>query len=199
MPLPTHIELTQCSTGTKELGLIETLNREVAKQEIDAVWWSNLEGVLRDPKDEPDHHWKWRDIVSTYQNKPYFQSKCVRSRDGRVQAAVVFQVDARSALKQGERAVFVDRLATAPRNRAGLVGTPDFRGGGTGLLLYAIALSYSLGFSGRVNLIPVANEHFYRERDFLRTDAVIGDDVVFEISATEALNLLKQRGLIDDR
>ena len=102
-----------------------------------------------------------------------------------------------TAFVQSERAIFVDRLATVPRNRQGLVKTPVFRGAGNGLLTYAIALSYSLGFSGRVNLIPVANEEFYTQRGFLPTNVAMDEDVVFEIPADQALDFLQDRGLFD--
>ena len=114
MDLPTTIELTRCGDGAKEAGRIESLTRETAKREIDVVWWKNLNDLLREPDDEPDRHWEWRVIVSVHQNKPTFQAKCVRSSDSEVQAAMLLRVDAMSALDNGKRALFVDRLATAP-------------------------------------------------------------------------------------
>lgn len=72
-----------------------------------------------------------------------------------------------------------------------------FWGAGHGLLTYSIALSYSLGFSGRVNLIPVANEDFYTERGFLPTNVTVDEDIVFEIPADQAIGLLQKRGLDD--
>jgi hypothetical protein len=179
------------------LASVKTLDRETAKNLIDAQWWTPSVAVIRDPKQEPDRHWDWRAIVSKHQNNPDFGAKCVVSQDRLVQAAVLFRVDALSALEKGEHAVFVDRLATAPRNRDGLAKNPVFRGGGTGLLVYVIALSYSLGFSGRVNLIAVANEEFYTEKGFQPTSITKDDDTLLELPATVAVQLLKDRGLID--
>ncbi len=196
MEVPTQVNLTRCNTGLMELGTIETLNREDAKQGIGQVWW-DIETPLREPKNEPDRHWDWCEIVSYYQNKPQFQAKCVRSSERYIECAMLFRVDALSAFDEGERAIFVDRLATAPRNRQGLAKRPVFRGAGHGLLTYSIALSYSLGFSGRVNLIPVANEDFYTERGFLPTNVTVDEDIVFEIPADQAIGLLQKRGLID--
>ncbi|MCO6454545.1 MAG: hypothetical protein J5I93_04435 [Pirellulaceae bacterium] len=136
-------------------------------------------------------------IVAKFQNKPFYRSKCVVTEDKFIQAAMLFRVDALSALSTGKRAVFVDRLATAPQNRDKLVKAPVFRGGGTGLLVYAVAQSYSLGFEGRVNLFPVANEHFYTGLGFQPTDVSEGQDVLFELPAASAIRLLKERGLID--
>lgn len=197
MDLPTIVELTRCASGTKERAGIETLTREAAKGRIDMLWWDGLNSTLRDPDDEPDRHWEWRVIVSKFQNKPYYRSKCVRTKDDSIQAAMLFRVDALSALASGKRAVLVDRLATAPQNRDKLVKAPVFRGGGTGLLLYAVAQSYSLGFEGRINLFPVANEHFYTKLGFQPTNVSQGEDVLFELPAATAIDLLKAKGLID--
>lgn len=198
MNLPSSVELTRCRSERRERATIESLHREAAKQEIDLAWWNDLKNLLREPDEEPDSHWKWRDIVSAHQNKPYFQAKCLRSANGDIEAAVLLRVDALSALDDGDHAVFVDRLAAAPRNRDKLVKLPVFRGGGSGLLTYAIALSYSLGFSGRVNLFPVANENFYIKKGFVPTSVTDGLDTLHELPASEALSLLRTRGLIDD-
>lgn len=197
MPLPTLVELTFCASGEKEPARIETLDREAAKTHIDIDWWNDLTSTLRDPADEPDRHWKWRVILSAVQNKPFFHAKCVKTINNAIQAAMLFRVDQMSVLSKGMRAVFVDRLATAPRNRENLVETPIFRGGGTGLLVYAIAQSYFLGFEGRVSLFPVANEDFYSKMGFIPTDELVGDDRLFELPAERALDSLRTRGLID--
>lgn len=117
MDLPSIAELTRCASGAKEQARIETLDRETAKTRIDGSWWRDLPVTLRDAGDEPDRHWEWRVIVSKFQDKPYFQSKCVKTNDDAIQAVMLFRVDALSALSAGKRAVFVDRLATAPPNR----------------------------------------------------------------------------------
>ena len=109
---------------------------------------------------------------------------------------MLFRVDALSAIESGKPAVFVDRLATAPRNREEVTMEPRFRGAGTGLLLFAIAQSYSLGYSGRVNLIPVSHTDFYVRKGFIPTGVGENDDVVFEVPVNEALRQLIQRGLI---
>lgn len=65
------------------------------------------------------------------------------------------------------------------------------------LLTYAIALSYSLGARGRVNLVAVANEEFYIKLGFQATTMIKDGDRVFEISADKAIELLQSRGLIN--
>lgn len=197
MDLPNKALLTRCDSDAHELGTIETLHRETAKNEIDGVWWNNLTDTLQSPEDEPDHHWKWKAIVSQIQNKPYYQAKCVRSQNLDVQAAMLLRVDAKSAVEDEASAVHVHMLATAPRNRDYLVREPHFRGCGTALVKYAIALSYSLGWFGRVNLIPIANEDFYTNFGFQPTEAGEGADVLFELESNVAIVLLKKWGLID--
>lgn len=197
MELPDIVMLTRCDTGAKESARIQLLDRETAKTKIDRDWWRNMPPTLQDLEDEPDHHWEWRMMVSRSQNKPYFQSKCVKTQDSNVQAAILFRVDTLSVLEPGNGAVFVDRLATAPQNRDKLVKFPVFRGGGTGLLLYAVAQSYFLGFEGRVNLFPVANEHFYTQLGFQPTKVTVSEDVLFELPVARALDLLQAKGLID--
>ena len=153
--------------------------------------------TLREPTNEPDREWEWKVLVSKRQNKWYFQSKCIVSQEGGVQAAIQFRVDAKSAESPDERAVFVDRLATAPRKREGLASNPLCRGGGDGLLLYAVAVSHSLGFGGRVNLFPIAHHDFYVKRGFRSMKVTNGEDVLFELPAVSATAWLKKRGLID--
>ena len=198
MELPKHVRLTRCSTNREELATFERLDREDAKNLIQSIWWTDLASTLRDPADEPDRHWDWRQLVSHYRNKPYFNTVCVKTADGAIQGAMIFRVDALSVLEGNERAVFVDRLATAPRNREGLVEMPSFRGTGIGLLTYAVAVSYSLGFSGRVNLLAIAHEGFYVGRGFLRTDIIQEGERLYEVPASTAVDLLRQRGLIND-
>ena len=72
MDLPDKVNLTRCDTGVEELALIKTMTREDAKTYIDGQWWAGLGSTLTDPNEEPDRHWRWREILSTYQNKPFF-------------------------------------------------------------------------------------------------------------------------------
>jgi hypothetical protein len=197
MIVPDQVRLTQCSTGREELARIVRLTREDAKTLIDGSWWTDLGPTRASLTDQPDRHWDWRQLVSVNQNRPYTQAYCIKTADGAVQGALLLRVDVWSALESGERAVFVDRLATAPRNRDELVTDPAFRGVGTGLLTYAIALSYSLGFSGRVNLFPVANEQFYGDLGFAATAMTSEGETLFELPATNALSILHDRGLLD--
>lgn len=196
MELPKQARITRCSTNTIELAAIQTLNREDAKNLIDAVWWKDVGNTTSNPKDEPDRKWKWRELISAYQNKPYFRAVCLKTADQAIQAAILYRVDALSALELGQKAVFVDRLAVAPRNRDNLAEAPVFRGGGSGLIAYAAAVSYSLGFSGRINLFAVANEEFYEHRGFVDTGTIVENEILLELPTSSAVTMLQERGLI---
>lgn len=195
--LPNRLRLVDCQTKKIEIGTIEPLDRETAKRGIDAAWWDDSLDTLSALGDEPDSHWEWRELVSTFQNKPAFRARCVKCSRGRVHGAMLLRVDAKSALDPGEKAVFVDRIATAPWNRDRVARSPLLRGSGTGLLVYATALSYSLGFGGRVSLIPIANQNFYANRGFVPTDTTEKGETLFELPAAVAHRSLAAEGLID--
>jgi hypothetical protein len=60
------------------------------------------------------------------------------------------------------------------------------------------AVSYSLGFSGRLNLIAVANEPFYCALGFVDAGEVKDGESLLELPAKAALSMLTQRGLFDE-
>jgi hypothetical protein len=193
---PRVVRLFSCATDEVVVAAIQTLHREDAKRLIDGDWWTSLGPTLRDPVNEPDRHWRWRELVSKTQNKPYFRAACVKTPEDKIEGAMLLRLDVSSVLEQGKPSILIDRLATAPRHRVGLVEHPQFRGGGEGLLFYAIALSYSLGLSGRVSLFPIANARFYLDRGFVRTDIIEEEETLFELPAATAVFKLQERGLI---
>ncbi|MEX1040646.1 MAG: GNAT family N-acetyltransferase [Pirellulaceae bacterium] len=195
--LPTHATLTHCLSGMVEIAAITALPREVAKNGIDGQWWREIEKPRMPMVDEPDRHWEWRYIISIYQNNPYFRAFCLKTADEAVQAATIYRFDTMSAFISGKKAVHVERLATAPRNRANLTHSPRFRGCGTALMYHAIAFSYSLGYEGRVNLLPVANHAFYTSMGFEATYVTQDGDTLLEIPTKTARELLQSRGVID--
>lgn len=196
--LPTLIELTRWESGAVESAKIIRLQREQGSDLIDGVWWADLEEPIASPKEEPDSKWYWRDIVSHYQNKPAYKSVALQTDDGQVQAAMVYQIGFKSQVEDGKYSVYIDRLASAPRNRAKLTKQPIFQGSGTGLLVYAAAQSYFLGQQGRISLVPIANIDWYERRGFVRTDTEIPDGKIFELPKDRAIELLKKRGLLDE-
>lgn len=197
LELPTDVALTDLESGEVVFGSVVDLTREAAKQGMDLTWWNGLTAALQDIESEPDRHWRWAQIISKYQNKPNYVFKCIQMPDRSIQAAMVLRVGVASAMQRDRLVVFVDRLATAPRNRAKLAINPSYRGGGTALLTYAIALSYSLGFMGAVNLFAIANESFYEDFGFQPTDVISEDERLWELPTPRAIEHLRSRGLID--
>ncbi len=124
--------------------------------------------------------------------------------DGEVQAAAIYRIDTASVLDcgpDGEPApgVYVEYIATAPRNRGRLVQTPVYRGGGMALLTRAIAHSYQLGFGGRVNLASLPHpdtETFYANAGFERTAVEKSSMVVYELRPERAKLLLNKAGIL---
>jgi len=191
------MRLEVCASGEIEIAQIEHLNREVAKNQIDNEWWDEQLDTLSPLDDEPDSHWKWREIISYYQNDPKWVARCVRTGDGAIQGALLLRKMVKSVLEPGKKAVFIDRVATAPWNRDKLAKTPHFRGVGAGFALYSIVLSYSQGFGGRVNLQAVANEDFHAKQGFEPTAIQQDGEIVWEIRADVAQRKLIERGIID--
>lgn len=196
--LPTHISLTLCGSGDIQTSEIIRLHRATGRDLIDDVWWNEIDGPIADPKNEPDDRWRWRDIVSYYQNKPSYKAVALQTEDGQVQAAMIYRVGFKSQLEESKFSVYVDRLATAPRNRPNLVKEPVFRGGGTGLLVFAAAQSYFLGQEGRISLVPIANLDWYQSRGFVQTDTEIPDGRIYELPKERAIALLIEKGLLNE-
>ncbi len=202
MELPTQFELTECRTGQSVLATIDRLDREIAKKIsvgwIDTNWWSITEELTASIDDQPDYHWDWVALVSKIQHKPMSHAVFAKTPDGKIQGAMLHKNGVDSALEPSEKAIFVDRLASAPANRPELVMAPEFRGAGEGLLRYAIAESWSLGLHGRVSMFPIAHEDFYVKRGFQPTSVrdQSGSDTLYEISSTDAEKYLRHHGVL---
>ncbi len=174
-----------------------SLSREIAKLRIDQEWWS-VEGVSEQRlRGEVDYHWQWKVLVSKIQNKPYIRSVAVVLGSGSVEGAMIYRVDAKSVLEPGQRAVLIDRLATAPRNRNNLSPSPCYRGAGSGLLMLAVCQSFILGFEGRVTLFAAGQEQFYLDRGFVRTEVVQDEMSLFELPKGVAIEYLTEREIFE--
>lgn len=116
--------------------------------------------------------------------------------DGEAQGAMACRIDALSFLDAAQGAVFIDRLATAPRNREWLVEKPHYRGIGEGLILHAVAQSYELGLNGRVTLLAFDTprvQRFYKNRGFQHVGAEEGMEM-FELIPATATDWLRKEG-----
>jgi hypothetical protein len=126
--LPSRIDLLDRRDGRRCNATLVVLTRDLAETKIDARWWHLGEELRGRPKDEDDHHWVWRRLVGKYRNDLACHFVACQTPDGEVQGAMGYRIDFRSVLVPGAGSVYVDRIATAPRNRPWLVGTPVYGG-----------------------------------------------------------------------
>lgn len=193
---PQQIELIRVEDGLVELATVTQLTRDLAKAKIDGSWWNLKEVATLDRKKENDNHWKWAKRIGELRSHRWHEALCVQTSDGDIQGAILYRLDTTSFVSPEVGAIYVEGLATAPRNRPWLVDSPKYRGVGEHLLLTAIRHSYELGFKGRTNLLPFDDERtikFYRKKGF----EVVGreDELVqMELGPEGALALLRGEG-----
>jgi len=184
----------QCSVRAK----LVRLTRDLAATGIDGTWWK-IPVSKKTREAEGDHHWVWRKLVGLHRNDLVWEAVAVQSVAGTVEGALLYRIDAESQIEKGKGAVFVDRLAAAPRNRPWVVDSPKYRGIGTVLLLAAVRHSYSLGLGGRVWLTSLPGEQtrkFYHDRGF---EVIFQDEdgmIDFELPAAEAQRWLRGEGYL---
>jgi hypothetical protein len=225
------LPLTDCMTnGTISASLVP-LSHEVA-QLINQNWWCSLgtfESRCHDDARQPilenghllcrsripvpeclgeeDRDWNWVKVFEECGDQPLvFECLALQTADKGIQGAIVYRWDEASLLEEGERAVFVELLATAPQNRIRLVPDPMYAGIGKGLLLTAIRHSYGLGLKGRIQLYaaPGAINFYISKFNFVDTGLQGTDEDngqkyrIFELPSSSALNVLRRAGLLRD-
>jgi hypothetical protein len=194
--LPASIEITDAQTSAPVTAQIVELSRSMAQREIDGKWWT-IPDVSRSIRElEDDHHWRWAKLVGEHRNNLNWESVGILLGNGSIEGAMQYRIDAASFKNVDERAIFVDRLATAPHNRPWVVRQPRYRGVGEGLLLRAVVHSFVLGFDGRVTLLSFdvpTTIAFYVNRGF----EVVGANeglTMMEISPADARMFLDAHG-----
>ena len=68
--------------------------------------------------------------------------RCIRTNDRQIQAVTSLSIEYKSFLEPGEKAIYIDRLATAPWNRGWLVREPQYNRCGLGLIRYVVVLDH---------------------------------------------------------
>lgn len=196
--LPQEVHIFNVARNVRVKARLIRLTRELAAKEIDGTWW-NLPASKAVRKEEGDNHWLWRKIVGSNHAKLTWEALAIQTSGGSIEGAITYRIDAQSRLQSGEGAVYVDRIATAPRNRPWVVEPPKYQGIGSVLLLAAVRHSYLLGLGGRVWLSSLPSERtrkFYRDRGFevifQDSDGMIG----FELPAAAAEKWLEKRGYL---
>lgn len=198
LELPNDISIFSVSRQTLVKAKLVRLDRELAKVQVDGTWWKiPVSRKLREA--EVDHHWGWRKLVGEIRNNANWEAMAVQRTSGAVEGAMLFRIDAKSQLEKGKGSVYVERIATAPRNRPWLVDEPKYKGIGSVLLLGSVRHSYSLGLGGRVWLtsLPSAQTRkFYRDRGF---ESIFEDEdgmIDFELPSAAAEQWLKREGYL---
>jgi GNAT superfamily N-acetyltransferase len=196
--LPDNIAILNVQRNSLVRAKLVPLTRELAATEIDGAWWKiPVSKKLRES--EGDHHWVWRKLVGLYRNRLAWDIVAVQSASGAVEGAMLYRIDARSQIQTGEGAVYVDRLATAPRNRPWLGDPPKYRGIGKVLLLAAVRHSYLLGLGGRVWLTSLPTEktrRFYENRGFQVIFENEDGTIDYELPAEVSRQWLKSEGYL---
>lgn len=162
-------------------------------------WWAEIIAPKVPISGEPDHHWDWAAVISTQVlNKPNCRSVCIKTPDGTIQGAMVYRIGAKSGLNPEKRVVYVDRLATAPRNRSNLVDSPRFSRVGECLLRYAMVESLAYGLGGGLTVYPIANIRFYERQGLVRTEEYNKDydTFMYELPVEAAQETLRTLGVI---
>ncbi|MBL8820568.1 MAG: hypothetical protein JNL58_31385 [Planctomyces sp.] len=201
MEVPKTVWLFDCQAGINVEAAVVALSRESVKylchDWVEPNWWTETP-LPDEAKQEPDYDWDWVALLSRDQRKPGRFAVGLQTPDGRLQGALVYRVGVNSALEPAKKAIFVDRIASAPANREYLVQAPRFRGVGNALLRYAVAESWFYTFGGRVNLFPVANVDFYLKRNFKPTNVLDPKtgDVLYELSDADAESRLRECGVL---
>ncbi len=176
------------------------LERNIAKNHIDAKWWANNCLDPHKKKFQVDHDWLWRKFVGEIRNKPAFESVGLFTSSTSIEGAICYRVDAKSFIEPSKGALYVERLAAAPVNRYQLNSPPQYLGVGKALLLWAVVKSYNLGLKGRVTLDSVRELgalSFYERNGFENLLEQSSDHLAFmELPQREAIKWLNTEGLL---
>lgn len=198
LELPETIRIFDVARNADVDAKLIRLTRKRAAMLIDGQWWK-IDVSKRLRRAEGDHHWIWRKQVGAKRNRLVWQCLAIRSTVDSIEGAIIYRIDYLSAIEPNQGAVYVDRIAVAPRNRDWLIDPPRFRGIGTDLMLAAVRDSYSLGLGGRVALtsLPTQNATRFYEKKGFRVLCRDGDGMIdYELPADKAVRWLEEEGCI---
>lgn len=142
------------SSGREQLAEVIPLDRETARSEISAAWWSAVSDIPKHVLSrEHDRNWNWHKLVGTLRTQLGGDGfSWAVSCGGSIQGAILYHLGAESELEPTEPTLLIYRLATAPWNRRWLRDEPKYRGVGSGLLRLAVGHSRRYGTGGRVTV-----------------------------------------------
>lgn len=145
-----------CPTGDMITGRITRLTAEIIESEINNRWWTDS-ALRREFASPPiDRDWGWRELEIERGGR-VLPSELVGilTADNYLQGAMLVTRDpVQSMLEPSSRALFIELLFTAPRNRSNLRkdGRKYIGGIGPELLRWGVSRSESLGCKGRLAL-----------------------------------------------
>lgn len=179
-----------------EASIVE-LTRNLAQTKIDGKWWQ-LTDVAKDKrKNENDNHWNWTKNVGSHRKQIVWECVAVLSQQDEIEGAMILRFDVKSRIEQNAGCVYIDLLATAPRNREWLVKNPIYKGVGTELVYWAVRRSYEAGFGGVVSLDAdpkLKTLEFYENRGFKSVTRNYEELTGYELTIQTAARWLKERG-----
>jgi hypothetical protein len=193
------IQLQRANGGQFVEASIVRLSVDEARRMIDGTWWNLPDMPTGTLKSEGDNHWKWASIVRDYGTGVLKECVAIKSKEGYIEGAVAYNLNASSHLEPDEGCAYIDRISTAPRNRKRVVGQPLYRGVGSTLMYWVLKESYNAGLGGRMALesLPTLDTvRFYEAKGFERTDPSQPATGLmdYELPKSKAEAWLKQEG-----
>ncbi len=200
-PIP-RIDLIRRSDARPVVARVAILTPSMARRLIDKRWWAGLPVAPARAAAEEDQCWLWEREVSQIAEHPAFSCYvAVTGCDNKsiqAQGAMICNLQAESMREPGRPALYLQWLASNPRNRHRLLGEVAVFGRvGTGLISVALLKSYLEGFGGRVLLRPLPNSvGFYEGQKFVKVLDTKRDRIYYEMSGETACRRLRDEGLI---
>jgi hypothetical protein len=172
MKLPKRIPLLHAPSSQYVEAHIEELAEERIRKEIGAAWWSDRALDIEISSREIDRNWNWVDFEIEREGTILNDVRLgVVTGDGAIQGAMLISTEpVECARERGKRALFVEMLFAAPRNRSWVRvdKKEQYRGVGLELLRAGAELSMEAGCEGRLKLdASPGSVSWYKKRGLL--------------------------------
>jgi hypothetical protein len=156
MNLPEPVYLFQPATNRFVKAEIVLLPPWMTQRRMSRFWWDDRGLDRAAAAEEIDRNWYWSNTRILRNGWPLLSRKIgIQTGDFEIQAAAMFAVDpVWSEVNASQRAVFIEALAAAPRNRSWVRrdGSEKFRGVCFHLLRWIVRFSAEQGLDGRVKV-----------------------------------------------
>jgi hypothetical protein len=203
MQLPKAIDLLFVAADVLVEAEIVELSDSLIITQMGEAWWNDAGMLEEQAANEIDRLWNWSELQIECGGRVLASRKlAVVTGDGAVQGAAMLSLEpVMSVLEEGEEALFVELLFTAPRNRSWIRrdATEQFRGVGFELLYAMCETSLDAGLGGRLKLESSPGfVGWYQKRGLLMTseDPILYEGVTYtpmELVTPAATKLLAER------